>query len=321
MNTALLSHTVPFEVEYHALELCYQSLRIHSPEAKRRLLLSIYTHGLRVPITVIAAEQATRFIVIDGYLRLAVLKELKHDSVRVCLWPMRAADALIYAYVYNKARVWKPIEEAALLQELMISHQYTQHQLATLFAKSDTWVCHRLQLIQDLPVYMREAIYQGTLSSWSASRILLPFARANEIHAKAFLDYLQCHSHTTREVRDFYEHYIHSSRKIRDQMIHQPDLFFKSQSSAHDTADTLPEEQFTKKLTQAVYLLQAVKPLLPAVFYRQQSAAERHDLQKIWHRLERLMVELHQLIEELTHDPTSHERNLACPESERKKHS
>lgn len=311
MNTTP-SITLPFEIERHCLELRYESLRIHSLKAKRRLLLSIHEHGLRVPITVIPAEQTTRFIVIDGYLRLAVLRELQQDHITAHLWSMTAEEALIYSYTQNKARTWDSIEEAALLQELIIHHHYTQEQLAKTLGKSNTWICHRLQLIHDLPAYAKEAIYQGHLSTWAASRVILPFARANESHAKEFVQYLSAHTRSTRECRDFYEHYLRSHRKVRDQMVSQPELFFKTRAVSHATENLLPEEQFEKKLRQVTHILKGVKPLLPAVFYREQSIAERHDLEKKWRCAEHVVNELKETIEELTrHDTESDKRDTA----------
>lgn len=322
MITTPLPTTLPFEIEHHCLELRYASLRIHSLKAKQRLLLSIHEHGLRVPIIVIPAEQTARFIVIDGYLRLSVLSELKQDCVAACVWSMTAGDALIYSYSQNsRARTWDPIEEAALLQELVTNHHYTQEQLAHCLARSNTWVCHRLQLINALPGYVKEAIYQGFLTSWSANRVMVPFARANESHAKELVQYLGLHPRSTRELRDFYEHYLRSNRKVRDQMASQPDLFFKSHALSSATVNLLPEEQFDKKLRQTTHLLQAMKSLLPAVFYRQQPIAERRDLEKKWMRVDRILTEFKQTIQELTDDSTPHARDPANAERAGEKHS
>lgn len=321
MNTTP-SISLPFEIERHCLELRYESLRIHSLKAKRRLLLSIHEHGLRVPITVIPAEQTTRFIVIDGYLRLAVLRELQQDHVTAHLWSMTAEEALIYSYTQNKARAWDSMEEATLLQELITHHDYTQEKLSKVLAKSRSWVVRRLQLIHELPCYAKEAIYQGVLSSWNAIRVILPLARANESHAKELVQYLSAHNRSTRECRDFYEHYLRSHRLVRQQMISQPELFFKAQRVSTATENLLPEEQFEKKLRQVTHILKAVKPLLPAVFYREQSMAERHDLEKKWRCAEQVVNELKETIEELTrYDTESDKRDTANTSTAGEEHS
>ena len=67
--------------------------------------------------------------------------------------------------------------------------EYSKANIAKSLGKSEAWICRRLQLITQLPCFVKEAIYQGTVSSWTANRILIPLARANCEHAKLFIRY------------------------------------------------------------------------------------------------------------------------------------
>jgi ParB family transcriptional regulator, chromosome partitioning protein len=304
MNTCKPKESSMMQIEWHCLTLPYQQLRLHLPKAKERLILSICQYGQLVPIIVIPASEQ-RWTVIDGYLRLAALKELGYDTVRATAWELDAPTALIHLYNHHKSRPWEAIEEGALLQELVTQHHYSQAQLAKCLGKSDTFVCHRLQLISLLPSFVKEAIYRGNLSTWSASRVLIPFARANEHHARQFMDYLTLNHHSTRELQDFYEHYMRSSLPIRQQMIEQPALFFKSRRSFKPPATSLPEQQWDQTLTRITDLLKSLKPLLQGIFYPRQTQQERCAYESKLHGVQAVLDDLTLSIKEITYDQTT----------------
>ena len=55
----------------------------------------------------------------------------------------------------------------------------SQHDLARRCGHDVTWVSRRLQLLSGLPDAALTAVRGGKLSSWSASRVVVPLARAN----------------------------------------------------------------------------------------------------------------------------------------------
>jgi ParB/RepB/Spo0J family partition protein len=301
-----------FEVEWHQLDLRYQSLRICTKKTQQRLMMSIHTYGQLIPITVISSSLPDRlWTVIDGYLRIAAMKNLGKDLIIVKVLELDAPEALLHTYSNNESRSWEALEEANLLQELIASKHYSQAQLAEKIGKSEAWVTHRLQLIQVLPDFVKEIIYQGTLSSWVASRILVPFARANQGHAKQFVNYLSTSKHTSRELQSFYEHYLRVNKKNREQMVTNPTLFFKADKLAkHDASlkptHCLPEQLWETKITQITDCLNALSSLLPVVFYPQQTAGERSDLEKQFQQVVTMMNELQQAIKRKNNGKTSH---------------
>jgi ParB family chromosome partitioning protein len=265
MNTQII------EVEWHQLDLRYQMMRKHTRGMREHLMLSLHRYGLLVPIVLIASDP---WIVIDGYLRISALKALGFDTVRASVSELPAAEALVAQYTNNTARPWDALEEARLLQELISSHHYSQAQVASRLGKSEAWVSHRLQLITQ-PEFITEAVYQGYLSVWTASRLMVPFARANEEHARQLIHYLMSKSHSSREIQAFYEHYLRSNKKVREHLLASPQLFFKSlQQSDHD----FPEQRWEKKVTEIVQALAILDALVPGVFYREQSAQEQNAL-------------------------------------------
>ena len=70
------------QLELHQLDRRGEHLRVRRPERQRRLLASLAATGQQTPIIVVAvAEQAKRYLVIDGYQRLAALEQLGRDMV------------------------------------------------------------------------------------------------------------------------------------------------------------------------------------------------------------------------------------------------
>jgi ParB/RepB/Spo0J family partition protein len=270
-------------------------------------MLSIHAYGLLVPITIIASGiQDCPWVVIDGYLRILAFKALGHDLITATVWQTSAAEALLAVYKHNKSRAWKAFEEANLLEELLTVHQYSQAELARLLGKSDAWICHRLQLVTQLPCFVKDAVCQGVLSSWVASRILIPFARANSQHAKQFVRYLSGKSHTSREIQSFYEQYLRSNKKVRTDLAANPSIFFKIQELDKREPELPPEDVWDRKCEQILDCLSVLDSLMPAAFYPQQTAQEQQGLQDKFRQACARMDDLRHTLEKTTHARTTH---------------
>ena len=77
------------QLEFHQLERRWEHLRVRRPARQRRLLASLAEAGQQTPIVVVAAEgQPERYLVIDGYKRIAALQLLGRDTVQAVIWPM-----------------------------------------------------------------------------------------------------------------------------------------------------------------------------------------------------------------------------------------
>ena len=57
------------------------------------MLASLAASGQQTPIVVVAVEgHSGRYLVIDGYQRIAALQQLGRDTVEAVVWPMREAE-------------------------------------------------------------------------------------------------------------------------------------------------------------------------------------------------------------------------------------
>ena len=92
------------KLEFHQLDRRHEHLRVRRPERQRRLLASLATSGQQVPIVVVAVEdQANRYVVIDGYKRIAALQQLGRDTVDATVWVSVTAKK-----VTTLADQWEP---------------------------------------------------------------------------------------------------------------------------------------------------------------------------------------------------------------------
>lgn len=245
------------EIEWHSLDLRYENMRKHPQGAKSRLLLSISQNGLIIPVVVIPKGEH-RWILIDGYLRVQVFRELNRDAIKATVWNLAEDEALIRYYTVSKNRSWDALEEASLLQELMARYDYTQEDLSRRLGKSKSWVSYRLQLINYLPHFVQEAIYQDRISSWTANRVIVPFARANQSHAKKLVDYLSHANQPSRDIQKFYEHYMQSNQAVRQNMAEMPEAFFKTLSGPKLQSKEQLWKLKLKKITEELITLQEI---------------------------------------------------------------
>src|ERR1700694_2834504 len=84
------------QLEYHQLDRRWEHLRVRHPARQRRLLASLAESGQQTPIVVVAVEgQVDRYVVIDGYKRIAALKQLGRDTVEAVVWAMSEAGGVL----------------------------------------------------------------------------------------------------------------------------------------------------------------------------------------------------------------------------------
>src|SRR6059036_652577 len=129
------------QLEFHQLDRRWEHLRVRHPGRQRRLLASLADSGQQTPIVVVAAEgQADRFVVIDGYKRIAALEQLGRDTVEAVVWPMGECDALVLERSMRLSQRDTALEEGWLLQELRDRFGYSLDDLARRFDRSTSWV-------------------------------------------------------------------------------------------------------------------------------------------------------------------------------------
>lgn len=265
---------IALELDLYRLELRFAQTRLPEPRAVERLAQSIEQCGQLIPCVAVPAGGAPplseRWVLIDGYRRVAALKRLGRDTAQVQVWRCELAQGLLQALACAQARRLDPIEEALLLRELREGFGLSQHELARRSGRDVSWVNRRLTLLTGLPQECLAAVRTGTLSCWAATRVLAPVARANAAHAAALLQAAREEPLSTRALSEWFAHYQRASRPVRERMVGQPGLFLKALRARQQERDvdelrSGPEGQIVSDLRHLDALIGRLRERLAAL--------------------------------------------------------
>ena len=308
--------TQTLESDLHRLDLRFACLRLQQPRVVDRLARSIEQNGQLVPVVAVAEPE--RWVLIDGYLRIQALRHLSRDTAWVELWDCPLSQALLCVLVRAQGRTWEAIEEGAMVRELMTRFELSQREVARQIGRDVSWVNRRLSLVQDLPEALFIAICQGELSTWAATRILAPLARANNEHAQTLLTALQRDPLSTRELTTWYQHYQKANHQKRHRMLAQPLLFcqaLQAQTREHEAEQLRagPEGAWLAELRRITQRLRGLHKQLPLVF----AGLETGPLRQAWVEVKTLFQDLDETLARYTHhDSSGNSRSDPGPESQ-----
>ena len=168
-----------------SLDLRYAHTRIERPKESLALAASIERIGQIVPVIV-----TTTFVLLDGYLRVKAMKHLGRDTVMAEIWDCTEEEALVEILARSHSRKWDLLEEAALLAELHDHYHLSQERIASMVGRTQGWVSGRLALYSALSEDLMDLIRKGSVSTWTATRVIVPIARAIPEHGKTLSENL-----------------------------------------------------------------------------------------------------------------------------------
>jgi ParB family chromosome partitioning protein len=266
------------EIELTRLELRYAHTRIERPEGVAALAGSIERFGQIIPVIVL--RQEIHVVLLDGYLRVKALKALGRDMVIAEIWECKEEEALVELLARTRSRKWDLFEEAALLQELHDHYQLSQTRIASLVGRKQSWVSGRLALYRALSEDLIVLIRTGSISTWSATRVIVPIARALPEQGKMLTENLAKVALSTRQMATFFRHYQKANRKQRENMVREPALFLKSvraQEEAHEARVLKggPEGKWLRDLQVVTHMLRGLIREVPTLFYAGQTNLDR----------------------------------------------
>jgi ParB/RepB/Spo0J family partition protein len=207
-------------LELHQIEPRYRSLRILDKQRQARLLVSLSEHGQQSPVLVI--EEQERFVLIDGYRRLAALEQLGRDTLVALVLSMDEPDALVLSHSLQKPGRAHVLEEAWLLRELHETHGLSQSTLAARFERSVSWVSRRLALTRELAPTLEALVREGAVSAQGAMKYLVPLARAKPEQAEQLGSALKGQRISTRQAGKLYAAWRRSNPQQRLALVREP---------------------------------------------------------------------------------------------------
>jgi len=218
------------QLEFHQLDRRWEQLRVRHPARQRRLLASLAEAGQQTPIVVVVAEgPAERYVVIDGYKRIAALEQLGRDTVEAVAWPMSEAAAVLLDRSLRLSEQETALEVGWLLAELELRFGYGLDELARRFDRSVSWVSRRLALVELLPETIQQQVREGKILAQVAMKFLAPVARQSLEDCQRMAAIFAQHHCDTRQAGQLYAAWRQGTPAIRKRILDSPDLFFKTQ--------------------------------------------------------------------------------------------
>ena len=310
------------QLEFHQLDRRWEHLRVRHPARQRRLLASLAESGQQTPIVVVAAEGAAeRYVVIDGYKRIAALEQLGRDTVEAVIWPMSEAAAVVLDRSLRLSEHETALEVGWLLAELEQRFDYGLDELARRFDRSVSWVSRRLALVEVLPEAIQQQVREGKIPAQVALKFLVPVARQSLEDCQRMAAIFAQHHCDTREAGQLYGAWRRGSPVIRKRILDDPELFFKAQRQAQEKAPARSGVELLRDLEMmAAIVNRAHRRLAGAAVTdldRQQCEAARRQIERIQEQLRRIDEEI--LPENKPHvepSATHHDSGTECEASE-----
>jgi ParB family chromosome partitioning protein len=310
------------QLEFHQLDRRWEHLRVRHPARQRRLLASLADSGQQTPIVVVAAEgQADRYVVIDGYKRIAALEQLDRDTVEAVIWPMSEAEAVLLDRSLRLSEHETALEVGWLIAELEQRFGYGLDELARRFDRSVSWVSRRLALVEVLPETIQQQVREGQIPAQVAMKFLVPVARQSPDDCQRMAAIFAGHCVETREAGLLYGAWRQGSSAIRKRILAAPELFFKTQRQARESAPPGPAADLLRDLEMVAAIVNRVERRMAGAAQElddRQCAAARRQIDRIQNQLHRIDGRVQPEKQQPNVEPsaTDHDCGTRCTESE-----
>src|SRR3984957_9089765 len=211
------------QLELHQLERRWERLRVDKPQRRRRLVASLADSGQPVAIVVGAiVGVAERYVVLDGYKRIAALQQLGRDTVEAVAWPMSEAAAVLLDRSLRLSEHETALEVGWLLAELERRFDYGLDELARRFDRSVSWVSRRLALVEVLPEAIQQQVREGKILAQVAMKFLVPVARQSLEECQRMAAIFAQYHCDTREAGQLYGAWRRGLPAIRKRILDDP---------------------------------------------------------------------------------------------------
>jgi ParB family chromosome partitioning protein len=317
------------KLEFHQLDRRHEHLRVWNPQRQRQLLASLAASGQQTPIIVVAVpDQPDRYLVIDGYQRIAAIQQLGRDTVEAVVWPMNEVQALVLDRSLHWSEPESALEQGWLLAELEQRFGYGLEELARQFDRSVSWVSRRLALVELLPDSVQQQVRVGEIPAQVAMKYLVPVARGSVDDCQQMAAAFARHKFTSRQAGQLYVAWREASPQIRQRLLEQPQLFLKTQRETEPQAARSSLQELLRDLEMIAAIAHRANRRVsrdPAEFERmdgEQSEQVRHQLDLALQELRRLAVRIPQEAkpakeqEHVESKSANHDSGTACSGSE-----
>ena len=311
------------DLDLHRLELTYQKLRRHDARRRAQLVASICEQGQQSPVVVVEQPgQPGRYVLIDGYQRVAALRKLGQDTVSAVVLALDEVEALCLTHRLEGAQQRSALEQGWLLSELVERHGVSQVKLGLLLGHSSSWISRRLALVHDLPDLAQELVRTGRLCPHGAMRHLVPLARAKGKDCERLVERLGEATSlvTARQLGRLMLAWRSASAAERRRIVQQPLLYLRAEEAA---ASPEPSPLSPERLLRTD--LDALSAIARRARRRLDSEAKLAGhlplvLDNVWRQTRLVFDELEQRMEERLNAGPGHAASGLCAQEQGPRH-
>jgi ParB/RepB/Spo0J family partition protein len=143
---------------------------------------SIDRFGQITPVLIIPQDKL--LVLIHGFVRLQAIRKLGRDTILADIQEVSEAQALFRLLADTEQRQWEAVEQAWIIRDLKERLGCSLHQIARCIGYDTSWVARRLSLVEGLPEDILRSVATGHVSTYAATRVLVPLGRAPGAHAE-----------------------------------------------------------------------------------------------------------------------------------------
>jgi hypothetical protein len=188
------------EVERDSLDLRYEGYRLKAPVVEARLLGSIAQRGIEAPLE--GVEVQGRGVLLNGFKRYRCARKLRLATVPYTSLGQDEAAAILGLLRGSKERALSILEQAAFIDELRNTQQWSVAEIAAELSRSKAWVSLRLGLIGQMSAAVRRPLFAGTFPVYSYIYTLRPFMRLNSQDTQSIEEFVAAVSGQGLSVRE-----------------------------------------------------------------------------------------------------------------------
>jgi hypothetical protein len=219
MRQLFTGGVVIHQVEILRLDLRYESYRLKSLEAERRLLNSIIEHGIKDPLQ--GVDDKGSLILLNGFKRVRCCRKLKLKMVPYQSLGNDEILGIIELLRISNARSLNILEQSKLIDELKTVFKMSHSEIATLLEKSKTWVSVRCGIVKEMGEFVMTKIFNDEFPVYSYMYTLRPFRRQNGIKPQEIDEFVSNVSGkrlSTRDIDILARGYFNGSNAFREQI-------------------------------------------------------------------------------------------------------
>jgi hypothetical protein len=148
-------------LELSQIDTRYEGLRLRNAKQEQALFFTIKKMGIQEPLDIIKSLEEELFILVNGYKRYRIAKELNIEIIPVNTLDTRVIPGLIKYIKLSDNRSISQIEQACLVDELNNRHGLDIVDIAKQLERSPSWVRIRLGILEEMEDSVRERIMSG----------------------------------------------------------------------------------------------------------------------------------------------------------------